>query len=62
MPTTADELIKLLEQNGFRYVSSTGSHRKYRHKETGRIVIVPYHRGDMRLGTVRSVLKQAGLL
>ena len=61
MPMTADEMIKLLEANGFVYVSSNGSHRKYRHKVTGRMVIVPYHKGDLSLGTERSIKKQAGL-
>ena len=61
MPMTADQMIKLLEQNNFRFVSSNGSHRKYRHQETGRTVIVPYHKKDLKPGTEKSILKQAGL-
>lgn len=61
MPMTADEIIKLLEQNGFRFVSSNGSHRKYQHMATGRIVIVPYHKRELKKGTEQAILKQAGL-
>ena len=61
MPKTAEQMIRYLEQNGFEFVSSNGSHRKYRHKETGRMVIIPYHKGDLKLGTEKSILKQAGL-
>lgn len=61
MPMTADEIIKLLERNDYEFVSANGSHRKYRHKTTGRIVIVPYHRGELKKGTEQAILKQAGL-
>lgn len=51
MPTTAREMIKLLEKNGFKFVSSNGSHRKYRNPINGKTVIVPYHDGDLKTGT-----------
>ncbi|MCD8358609.1 MAG: type II toxin-antitoxin system HicA family toxin [Oscillospiraceae bacterium] len=38
-----------------------GSHRKYRNPDTGKTVIIPYHTGDLKPGTVNSILKQAGL-
>ena len=43
MPMTPKEIVKLLQANGFVYVSSTGSHRKYRNPQTGKTVIVPFH-------------------
>lgn len=58
---TAKEIIKLLEETGFVYVSANGSHRKYRNPDTGKAVIIPYHTGDLKPGTVNSILKQAGL-
>lgn len=61
MPMTADEIIKLLLQNGFQYVRSNGSHRTYRNDDTGRTVVVPYHKRDLKPGTEKSILKQAGL-
>lgn len=61
MPMTPKEIVKLLEANGFRLVSSNGSHRKYQHPESGRIVIVPFHAKDLKKGTEQNILKQAGL-
>lgn len=61
MPMTPKEMIRLLEANGFRQVSSNGSHRKLHNPETNKTVIVPYHAKDLKVGTERSILKQAGL-
>lgn len=61
MPMTAKRMIKLLEENGFVYISSNGSHRKFKHPETKRVVIVPVHSKDLKAGTEASILKQAGL-
>lgn len=54
-------MVKLLEENGFEFVSSNGSHRKYYNPETGRTVIVPFHAQELKKGTEQSILKQAGL-
>ena len=61
MPRTSKEMIKLLEQNGFVYMRSNGSHRLYKNKQTGKIAIVPYHSGTLAPGTEKNILKQAGL-
>lgn len=61
MPMTSDEIIKLLEQNGFTYVGSRGSHRKYKLHGKGMSVMVPYHKGALPKGTEQSILRQAGL-
>lgn len=62
MPMTAKEIIKLLEQHGFEYIRSNGSHRLYKNKQTGKITIVPYHTGTLAPGTERNILRQAGLI
>jgi len=50
MPMTPKEMIRLLEQNGFRYVkSNNGSHQKYRNDETKRTVSVPVHAKELTL-------------
>ena len=41
MPMTLKEIVRLLEQNGFVFVSSNGSHRKYHNPTTGKTTIVP---------------------
>lgn len=61
MPLTPKEIVKILEQNGFTYVSSNGSHRKYQNKSNGKICIVPFHSKDLKKGTEQNILKQAGL-
>jgi predicted RNA binding protein YcfA (HicA-like mRNA interferase family) len=39
-----------------------GSHHQFVHPDRPeRLVIVPYHGGDLRLGTLRSIIKQTGL-
>ena len=61
MPLTPKEMVRLLKQNGFVYVSSNGSHRKYRNPATGKTVIVPFHAKDLKPGTEKNILIQAGL-
>ncbi len=61
MPMTPKDMVRLLEQNGFAYISSNGSHRKYRNPATGKTVIVPFHAKDLKPGTEKNILKQAGL-
>ncbi|OGF82435.1 hypothetical protein A3B18_03785 [Candidatus Giovannonibacteria bacterium RIFCSPLOWO2_01_FULL_46_13] len=57
---TPKQVIKLLEQNGFHFVRSKGSHFIYRNSD-GKRAIVPYHNKDIPKGTLKSILKQAGL-
>lgn len=61
MPMTPREMIKLLEANGFQYISANGSHRKYQNPVTGKVVIIPYHAKDLKKGLEQAILKQAGL-
>ena len=56
------ELIKLLEQDGWRQHRMRGSHRQFRHPSKRGIVTVAGHpSADVPPGTLGSVLKQAGL-
>nr|DAW55804.1 MAG TPA: hypothetical protein [Caudoviricetes sp.] len=61
MPMTPKEIVKLLEKNGFEYVGSNGSHRKYRNPKTGKTTIVPFHAKDLKPGTEKNILRMAGL-
>ena len=63
MPMTPKEMIRLLEQKGFRYVkSNNGSHQKYRNDETKRTVSVPVHAKELKKGIEQRLLKDAGLI
>ncbi|MCS6918987.1 MAG: type II toxin-antitoxin system HicA family toxin [Fimbriimonadales bacterium] len=56
-----EEVIRKLKRFGFSVDRITGSHYILRH-EDGRIVVVPYHAGrDVKRGTLRSILQQAGI-
>jgi predicted RNA binding protein YcfA (HicA-like mRNA interferase family) len=55
------QVIKILEKKGFVLDRSKGSHRIYFHPETQRRVVVPFHRKDLPQGTLREILKQAGV-
>jgi predicted RNA binding protein YcfA (HicA-like mRNA interferase family) len=60
MLTDSRDLMRRLERDGFELVSMRGSHHKYRHPETRRVVILPHPNRDIPIGTLRSVYKQAG--
>jgi predicted RNA binding protein YcfA (HicA-like mRNA interferase family) len=53
------EIERILEKHGFHLVSQRGSHRKY--VASGRVVIVPAGRKEIRQGTFASILRQSGL-
>lgn len=61
MPMTPKEIVRLLEAKGFQYISSNGSHRKYRNPQTGKTTIVPFHAKDLKPGTEKNILKLAEL-
>ncbi len=55
-------LIKLLEENGFVFKRSKGSHRLYYNPISNKTAIVPFHGGrDVKKGTFLAILRQAGI-
>jgi len=58
---TPEMVIRVLERAGFFLDHSTGSHRYYRHPERPGIVTVPFHRRDLKRGTLLAIIKQTGL-
>jgi predicted RNA binding protein YcfA (HicA-like mRNA interferase family) len=58
---TPKELVKLLEQNGFVFDRSKGSHQIYFNQEKKLRVVVPMHNKDLPTGTLHAILKQAGI-
>jgi predicted RNA binding protein YcfA (HicA-like mRNA interferase family) len=55
------ELCKLLEQDGWVLDRVKGSHHMFKHPTRPGIVVVPHPRKDVPIGTLRSILKAAGL-
>lgn len=54
------ELIKLLEKEGFIFVRQSGSHAIFG-KSGFKLIVVPIHSRDVPIGTLNSILKDAGL-
>ena len=62
LPTcTPTEVIRVLERAGWEYRNATGSHRRYKHPTRPGTVIVPFHRRDLKRGTLLGIIKDAGL-
>jgi len=56
------EVIRQIEEAGWYLVRMKGSHRQFRHPLRSGAVTVSGHRNDdLAPGTLRSILKQAGL-
>jgi predicted RNA binding protein YcfA (HicA-like mRNA interferase family) len=55
------QVIRALERAGWQYRNATGSHRRYKHPTRPGTVIVPFHRRDLKRGTLHGILKDAGL-
>jgi len=55
------DLIKALEQAGWKLDRVRGSHYIYKHPERHGSVPVPHPRKDIPRGTVNAIRKQAGL-
>jgi predicted RNA binding protein YcfA (HicA-like mRNA interferase family) len=58
----ARDLLKLLENDGWYWVRTKGSHHQYKHPTKPGVVTVPGRPGaDLAIGTLNNILKQAGL-
>ena len=57
-----EELLKLLEGDGWRLVRTKGSHRQFHHSsKSGTVTVAGKPSIHVPPGTLNSVLKQAGL-
>ena len=54
-------IIKMIEDDGWYLDRKKGSHHVFRHETKKGIVVIPHPKKDLPLGTVNSILKQAGL-
>lgn len=62
MNLSPDYLIKLLEENGFVFKRSKGSHQVYYNSISNKTIVVPFHNGkDLKKRTFMSIVKQAGI-
>jgi predicted RNA binding protein YcfA (HicA-like mRNA interferase family) len=62
MPVTVRDMIRILEDDGWEWVATRGSHRQYKHPvKQGRVTVPGKPKDDLAPGTLNSILKQAGL-
>jgi predicted RNA binding protein YcfA (HicA-like mRNA interferase family) len=56
------EIVILLKKSGFEfYRQAAGSHEIWYNPQTNRFTTIPNYTGDMPEGTLRAILKQAGI-
>lgn len=58
---TPKEIIKILQKNGFILDRVSGSHHIYMLPDRSKRVVVAMHNKDLPIGTLLSILKQAGI-
>lgn len=57
----SSSLIKIIETDGWYIVRTKGSHHHFKHLVKKGIVTIPHPKKDVPIGTVKSILKQAGI-
>ena len=57
---TSRQVLRVLARAGWRVERQEGGHAILEHPDGG-TVVVPVHPGDLRPGTLRGILRQAGL-
>lgn len=55
------ELIRMLEEDGWKRVRTKGSHHHFKHPSKPLLVTVPHPKKDLPVGTMNSILRDAGL-
>lgn len=59
---TSRDVVKALQRAGFVISRTSGSHCRLIHEDNPtRNVTVPIHSGDLKRGTLRAIISQAGL-
>ena len=58
---TPKKVISILKKNGFKLDHVTGSHYVFYNAITKRRALVAFHTKDLPKGTLREILKQAGI-
>ena len=56
---TVRKVLQILRKDGWYKVTQRGSHAQYKHPLKKGRVTVPMHHGDVPIGTLKSIFKQA---
>ena len=55
------DLIKMIEKEGWYLVATKGSHHQFKHPTKSGRVTIPHPKKDLPKGTVKNIMKQAGI-
>ncbi len=55
------EVVGMLKKAGYFKVRQRGSHGNFSHPDRPTIVSVPIHNRDLKMGTLRGIIKQTGM-
>ena len=56
------DILRMLQDDGWRLIATRGSHRQYKHpSKPGRVTVPGKPADDLAPGTLNSILKQSGL-
>lgn len=55
------DLIQLVEEDGWLLRRVRGSHHQFKHPTKPGLVTIPHPKRDMPIGTVKNILRQAGI-
>ena len=58
---TALDVVRALKKAGWYEIRQSGSHLRLRHDGRPEDLTVAMHRGDVPIGTLRAILRQAGM-
>lgn len=57
-----NDMLRLLAEHGWYHVATRGSHRQFKHPwRPGRVTVARKLGDELASGTLKSILKQAGL-
>ena len=58
---SSTKIIRLLKKNGWFKISCVGDHHQFKHPERPGRLTVPHPKKNLPTGTVKSILRQAGI-
>jgi predicted RNA binding protein YcfA (HicA-like mRNA interferase family) len=58
---TPKDIVRILKEKGFVLDRSRGSHQIWLHPVSRKRAVVPMHNKDIPIGTLSSILRQAGI-
>ena len=58
---SSTKIIRLLKRKGWYEVSGVGDHHQFKHPNRPGRLTVPHPKKNLPIGTVKSILRQAGI-